>query len=169
MAGNGDAANCIPASAIHIYAINQSMTDRFFFNADGELLIVPQLGALSLRTEMGILGVAPGEIAVIQRGIKFRVELHEQQARGYICENYGPLFVCPNSVPSAPTDRQIRAISRRLWPFTKTAPGDFRRSRNFRDTYGARRSTIRLWTSSPGTETMRLQIQSRPLQLHQYA
>jgi homogentisate 1,2-dioxygenase len=98
MAGNGDLQTHTGA-AIHLYAINHSMADRFFFNTDGELLIVPQSGGLSLRTEMGVLPVAPGEIAVIQRGIKFRVELLETQARGYVCENYGSLFRLPELGP----------------------------------------------------------------------
>lgn len=98
MAGNGDALTHTGV-AIHIYAANRSMTDRFFFNADGELLIVPQLGRLLLRTEMGILEVAPGEIAVIQRGIKFRAELPDGEARGYVCENYGALFRLPDLGP----------------------------------------------------------------------
>src|ERR1700676_2205215 len=75
------------------------MEDRFFYNADGEMLIVPQQGKLLLRTEMGLLDVSPGEIAVIQRGIRFRVELLEKEARGYICENYGSLFRLPELGP----------------------------------------------------------------------
>jgi homogentisate 1,2-dioxygenase len=75
------------------------MSDCFFFDADGEFLIVPQLGRLSIRTEMGILEMRPGEIGVIQRGIKFRVELPDKQARGYICENYGALFRLPDLGP----------------------------------------------------------------------
>src|SRR3954468_19084995 len=98
IAGNGDSLTHTGVG-IHIYAANRSMTDRFFFNADGEMLIVPQMGRLLLRTEMGILELAPGEIAVIQRGIKFRVELPEDKARGYICENYGQLFRLPDLGP----------------------------------------------------------------------
>jgi homogentisate 1,2-dioxygenase len=85
--------------AIHIYVANQSMTDRFFHNADGEMLIVPQLGRLRIVTEMGVLEVAACEICVIQRGIKFRVELPDGQGRGYICENYGGLFRLPDLGP----------------------------------------------------------------------
>ena len=73
LAGNGD-LTMHSGLAIHLYAANRSMTDRFFYSADGEFLFVPQLGALTLHTELGILAVAPGEIAVIPRGIKFRVE-----------------------------------------------------------------------------------------------
>jgi homogentisate 1,2-dioxygenase len=98
MAGNGDASTRTGVG-IHIYIANTSMTDRFFFNADGEMLIVPQLGRLLLRTEMGILDVTPGEIAVIQRGIKFRVELPDGAARGYVCENYGALLRLPDLGP----------------------------------------------------------------------
>src|SRR5712691_9734104 len=88
MAGNG-ATHTHAGVGIHIYVANASMTDRFFYNADEEMLIVPQTGRLLLRTEMGVLEAGPGEVAVIQRGIRFRVELLEKEARGYICENYG--------------------------------------------------------------------------------
>ena len=91
---NGDPAQQYGA-ALHMYAASASMTDRFFYDADGELLIVPQLGGLVVRTELGILRVTPGEICVIPRGIKFRVELPDGSARGYLCENYGPPFRLP--------------------------------------------------------------------------
>jgi homogentisate 1,2-dioxygenase len=94
LGGNGDPAMQVGV-AIHIYAANTSMQDRFFYTADGELLIVPQLGPLRFHTELGILDVAPGEICVMPRGIKFRVVLGEKQARGYICENYGLPFRLP--------------------------------------------------------------------------
>jgi homogentisate 1,2-dioxygenase len=80
IAGNGD-ASMHSGVAIHIYSCNQSMQDRFFYDADGELLIVPQLGRAVFHTEFGRIEAAPGEIVVIQRGIKFRVELLEGQAR----------------------------------------------------------------------------------------
>jgi homogentisate 1,2-dioxygenase len=94
MAGNGDAAS-VRGSAAHVYAANRSMTDRFFYNADGEFLIVPQQGRLIFRTEFGVLDVRPGEIAVIQRGIRYQVVLPEGPVRGYVCENYGPSFRLP--------------------------------------------------------------------------
>ncbi|MFS8084409.1 MAG: homogentisate 1,2-dioxygenase domain-containing protein, partial [Acidobacteriota bacterium] len=68
-------------------------------NADGELLIVPQRGALRLITELGVLDVAPREIAVVPRGMRFRVELPEGAARGYVCENYGAHFRLPELGP----------------------------------------------------------------------
>lgn len=86
-------------SAIHVYVANQSMRDRFFYDADGELIIVPQLGALTVHTEMGILDVAPGEICLIPRGIKFRVELPDGPVRGYLCENYGAHLRLPDLGP----------------------------------------------------------------------
>jgi homogentisate 1,2-dioxygenase len=98
MAGNGDPA-MQTGVGIHVYAANASMRDRFFYDADGELLIVPQLGSLRIRTELGILDVRPGEICVIPRGLKFRVELPEGSARGYICENYGALLRLPDLGP----------------------------------------------------------------------
>ena len=98
MGGNGDPGTQ-SGIAVHLYAANRSMTDRVFFNADGELLMVPQAGALNLVTEFGRLDVAPGEIAVIGRGIRFRVELKEKQARGYLCENYGAPLTLPELGP----------------------------------------------------------------------
>jgi homogentisate 1,2-dioxygenase len=87
------------ACAIHRYAANRSMVDRCFYDADGELLIVPQQGRLRLATELGILEVEPQEIAVIPRGVRFRVELIDVAARGYICENFGALFRLPDLGP----------------------------------------------------------------------
>jgi homogentisate 1,2-dioxygenase len=81
--------------AIHVYCATASMVDRVFMNADGEFLIVPQLGALRIPTELGVIVVSPGEFALIPRGIKFRVEIPDGRARGYICENYGPGFRLP--------------------------------------------------------------------------
>ena len=75
------------------------MRDRYFYDADGELLIVPQFGGLRIHTELGILAVSPGEICVLPRGIKFRVELSESAARGYICENYSGQFRLPELGP----------------------------------------------------------------------
>ncbi|MFZ9869611.1 MAG: homogentisate 1,2-dioxygenase [Candidatus Kapaibacteriota bacterium] len=97
MGGNGDASTHT-GSAIHVYAANTSMHDTFFYNADGEMLIVPQEGALVFLTEMGKVEVAPGEICVIPRGIKFRVEV-SGSVRGYICENYGAPFRLPDLGP----------------------------------------------------------------------
>jgi homogentisate 1,2-dioxygenase len=89
MAGN---ACC----GIHVYAANRSMTQRFFYNADGELLIVPQQGRLSLATELGTIELEPQEIAVIPRGVRFQVRLLDSTARGYVCENPGALFKLPD-------------------------------------------------------------------------
>jgi homogentisate 1,2-dioxygenase len=98
MAGNG-AAESMTGCAIHLYAANRSMKDRFFYSADGELLIVPQEGRLSIFTEMGKLDVAPFEIAVIPRGVRFAVTLPDDEARGYICENFGALLQLPDLGP----------------------------------------------------------------------
>jgi len=98
MGGGGDVSTGT-GFAIHIYLANRSMERRYFYNADGELLVVPQLGRLHLFTEMGRLEVAPGEIVVIPRGVKFKVELPDGQARGYICENYGALLRLPELGP----------------------------------------------------------------------
>jgi homogentisate 1,2-dioxygenase len=96
--GNGDAA-MNSGIGVHIYAATQSMKDRFFYDADGELLIVPEKNSIELHTELGILDVKPGEIAVIPRGVKFRVVLPSGAARGYICENYGQPLRLPELGP----------------------------------------------------------------------
>jgi homogentisate 1,2-dioxygenase len=85
--------------AAHIYVANSDMVDDHFFNADGEMLIVPQEGSLRFRTEMGVIEVKPGEIAVLPRGLVFKVELIDGPARGYICENYGAKFTMPDRGP----------------------------------------------------------------------
>ena len=98
VASNGN-AKMQAGMGIHIYAANQSMQDRYFYNADGELLLVPQQGGLVLHTECGVLSVRPGDIAVVPRGIKFRVELSDDAARGYVCENYGAKLGLPELGP----------------------------------------------------------------------
>lgn len=84
--------------SIYLYAASASM-QRVFFDADGELLIVPQSGRLRIATELGLLEVAPLEIAVIPRGMKFRVELLDDSARGYVCENHGCALRLPDLGP----------------------------------------------------------------------
>ncbi|HVJ55498.1 MAG TPA: homogentisate 1,2-dioxygenase [Aliidongia sp.] len=96
MAAAGDLTDGI---SVHLYRANRPMRDRVFFDADGELLIVPQQGRLLCVTELGRLEVAPGEIAVIPRGVRFRVELPDGSARGYVCENHGALFRLPELGP----------------------------------------------------------------------
>ncbi|MGH1552812.1 homogentisate 1,2-dioxygenase [Streptomyces sp. L7] len=80
------------------YHADSSM-DRVFSDADGELLIVPEHGGLLLRTEFGLLHVEPGHVALIPRGVRFRVELLDASARGYVCENYGAPFQLPDLGP----------------------------------------------------------------------
>src|SRR5690606_31075205 len=91
LAGNGGAAEQA-GCGIHIYAANRSMENRYFYNADAELLIVPQRGRLRLATELGVLEIEPQEIAVLPRGLRFRVELLDNEARGYVAENFGALL-----------------------------------------------------------------------------
>ena len=96
--GNGDASTGV-GCGIHAYAATRSMINRVFFSADGELLIVPQQGAIELSTELGALRVEPLQIVVVPRGVRFRVELPEGSARGYVCENYGALLRLPELGP----------------------------------------------------------------------
>jgi len=85
--------------AIHLFAANRPMMQRALYDADGELLIVPQSGRLLVVTELGRLLVEPLEIVVIPRGVRFRVELPDGEARGYLCENFGALFRLPDLGP----------------------------------------------------------------------
>ena len=97
MGANGEPTSPSGVS-IHIYVANRSM-QRAFFDADGELLLVPQAGRLRLVTECGRLDIAPGEIAIIPRGMKFRTELLDPHARGYVCENHGSPLRLPDLGP----------------------------------------------------------------------
>jgi homogentisate 1,2-dioxygenase len=85
--------------AVHIYCANRDMTDRCFVDADGELLFIPQQGRLTLLTEMGRIDVAPGEVALVPRGVRFRALLPDGEARGYLAENHGSLFRLPDLGP----------------------------------------------------------------------
>ena len=85
--------------AAHVYLATRSMVDEYFYDADAELLFVPQSGRLRLWTEFGIIDLEPAEVAVIPRGVKFRVELPDGPARGYLCENYGGAFTLPERGP----------------------------------------------------------------------
>ncbi|GAA0732888.1 homogentisate 1,2-dioxygenase [Sphingomonas sp. ABOLD] len=84
---------------VHRYAANRDMDNRAFVDADGELLFIPQAGALALLTELGRIDIAPGQIAVIPRGVRFRVLLPEGSATGYVAENYGAPFRLPDLGP----------------------------------------------------------------------
>ncbi|MEU0913924.1 homogentisate 1,2-dioxygenase [Streptomyces althioticus] len=97
LGGNGDVTQR-SGMAVHLYHADASMR-RVFSDADGELLIVPERGGLLLRTEFGLLHVEPGHIALIPRGVRFRVELLDETARGYVCENYGAPFRLPDLGP----------------------------------------------------------------------
>ncbi|WP_198115681.1 homogentisate 1,2-dioxygenase [Massilia rhizosphaerae] len=98
MAGNGSPA-AMSGCAIHVYAANQAMRGRYFYSADGELLVVPQQGRLAIATEFGLVEVEPQQIAVIPRGVRFAVDLPDGEARGYVCENFGALLRLPDLGP----------------------------------------------------------------------
>src|SRR6186997_1479720 len=92
-------ANTQAGMAAHVYLITKSMADQHFYSADGEMMFVAQQGNLRFVTEFGRIDIEPGEIAVIPRGVKFRVELTGGPARGYLCENYGGAFTLPERGP----------------------------------------------------------------------
>lgn len=98
MAANRDPAD-LEGVAVHLYRANRDMEHRCFSDADGELLFIPQQGRIELLTEMGRMEVAPGEVALVPRGVRFRVLLPDGQARGYLAENHGSLFRLPELGP----------------------------------------------------------------------
>lgn len=85
--------------ASHVYPVTRSMADEYFFSADSELLVVPQEGRLRFATEPGVIDLAPQEIAILPRGLVYRVELLDGPARGFVCENYGQKFDLPGRGP----------------------------------------------------------------------
>lgn len=82
-----------------LYYCNHSMTDKYFADNDGELLFVPYSGDINLHTEFGILNLQPGMIAVIPRGVKFKVEVVGKEAKGYLCENTNNPLTLPQLGP----------------------------------------------------------------------
>jgi homogentisate 1,2-dioxygenase len=98
VAGNGSPESQ-SGCGIYLYVANQPMRHRYLYSADGEWLIVPQLGSLTIDTELGRLTLEPQEIAVIPRGIRFRVDVQVGAARGYVCENFGAPFKLPDLGP----------------------------------------------------------------------
>ena len=85
--------------AAHVYLVTESMVDACFYSADSELLVVPQAGRLRFRTELGVIDLAPREIAILPRGLVYRVEVIAGPCRGFVCENYGPKFELPGRGP----------------------------------------------------------------------
>jgi homogentisate 1,2-dioxygenase len=96
-AGSGD-PSLLTGVAVHVYRANKSMTDRYFACIDGELMLVPQVGSLSIFSELGKLEIEPREVAVIPRGVKFKIGV-TGPSRGYVCENYGAPFRLPELGP----------------------------------------------------------------------
>src|SRR6185436_14115851 len=82
-----------------IYTANRSMEQRVLVNADAEMLFVPQQGRLQITSELGRLDVRAGEVALLPRGLAFRVTLPDGPSRGYVCENYGAFFRLPELGP----------------------------------------------------------------------
>ena len=99
--------------ASHIYLVTESMVDSYFYSADSELLVVPQAGHLRFVTELGIIDLQPEEIAILPRGLVYRVEVMEGPCRGLSARIMGKSSNYPAAVPSAPTALPIGAISKR--------------------------------------------------------
>lgn len=91
--------NCQTGMAAHIYLATASMRNEYFYSADSELLIIPQQGQLRFETELGVIELSVGELAILPRGLVFRTLIDEGPARGFVCENYGAKFDLPNRGP----------------------------------------------------------------------
>ena len=126
LAANGD-ADSQTGVATHVYLANRSMTDKVLINTDGEMLLVPQQGRLVLTTELGILELAPGEVAVVPRGMALSVALLDGPSRGYVCENYGAHFRLPELGPIGSNGlanaRDFLAPAAAFDPVAATGPG----------------------------------------------
>jgi homogentisate 1,2-dioxygenase len=139
---------------VHGYHANQPMR-RVVWNADGEWLLVPQAGRLEIATELGRLDVAPGEIAVIPRGIRFRVALPDGTASGYICENHGAALRLPDLGPIGANASRSRATSCHRRPGSNKAMTRPKSCRSSAARYGLRHWIARHWTLWPVTEISR--------------
>jgi homogentisate 1,2-dioxygenase len=123
--GGAGSARLRRGYAVHLYAANRNMEDRAFYDADGELLLVPELGELRIHTELGVLDVRPGEIALLPRGLRFSVALRGPAARGYVAEVFGRHFRLPERGPIGSNGlaeaRHFRTPS--AWHEDRLAPG----------------------------------------------
>ncbi len=155
LGGNGDVATQI-GMAMHVYAANRSMSDRYFYNADGEMLIVPQQGRARFVTELGILDASPGEIAVIPRGLRLaRRSAGRTVARLYLRELRPAAAAARTRTARLERTRQFPRFSepRRRLRRHSSAPASW--WRNSKAIYGPRTWIIRRSTSSPGMEISR--------------
>jgi homogentisate 1,2-dioxygenase len=98
MVVNGD-ADAQVGVAVHLMLANRSMGRRAFVNSDGEMLLVPQHGRMVVTTELGVLEVEPGEVALVPRGLAFKVALPDGASRAYVGENYGAALRLPELGP----------------------------------------------------------------------
>ncbi|KAG7444799.1 homogentisate 1,2-dioxygenase [Guyanagaster necrorhizus] len=96
--GNGEPTSR-EGLALHFYSANADMKNKAFCNSDGDMLVVPQQGRLDVQTEFGRMMVRPGELMVIQKGMKFKVSLPDGPSRGYVQEIFGSHFELPDLGP----------------------------------------------------------------------
>eukprot|EP00041_Stephanoeca_diplocostata_P022291 m.529959 g.529959 ORF g.529959 m.529959 type:complete len:1100 (+) comp22023_c0_seq8:112-3411(+) len=98
IAGSGDSLQRI-GCYLHVFACNASMDDRAFYNSDGSMCIVPEVGEFLILTECGRMHVRVGELFVIPRGFKFSVQLLSAEGRGWVSEVFGAHFRLPERGP----------------------------------------------------------------------
>lgn len=115
-----------PLVNAYTYYCNHSMSDKYFADNDGELLFVPYAGEIQLHTEFGKLMLSSGSIAVIPRGVKFKVEVISKEAKGYLCENSGNPLTLPQLGPLEPMVWQTPDIFNTQWPHLKNQKASIR-------------------------------------------
>ena len=142
--------------AVHLYrADRKAWSGAFSSTADGELLIIPQAGTLRIATEFGRIEVAPGSVALIPRGVRFRVAVDGPSARLCRREPRGslpPARARPDRLQRPRQCPRFRDARRRGSRIATSRP---RWSRNRSASYGRQRSTTARSTSSPGTAITR--------------
>mmetsp|Transcript_19964 Transcript_19964/g.18132 ORF Transcript_19964/g.18132 Transcript_19964/m.18132 type:complete len:449 (+) Transcript_19964:1474-2820(+) len=82
---------------IYNYVANSSMINTAFYSSDGDFLIVPEQGSMIVITELGRLIVNSSEIVVIPRGIRFSIQIiNNESIRGYALEAFSGHFELPS-------------------------------------------------------------------------
>lgn len=97
LGSNGDPVKK-EGTAVWAFSVTEDMPARLVFSSlDGEMLIIPQSGALDIQTELGFLMVRQNEIAVIPRGVRYRATLPDgKPCRGFVCELFQGHFRLPD-------------------------------------------------------------------------
>lgn len=97
LAGAGD-PSMKNGLALYSFSTSTSMDHCSFFDADGDLLVVPFEGTMLVTTEFGRLTVQAREIMVVPRGVVFSVAVRGS-CRGWVAETFKGHFRLPELGP----------------------------------------------------------------------